>query len=151
MPHPLNLTIRLKQDEATKQKLAGLKAAFASRIQPKVAKALADSKIVHSARILVIDDRYLQVITEYDGDRQGYTEFFRRELRDIFQAVFELAEDAPPASAFDDPDAFYNYARSKNVPGLGEGEGDERSKAEGFLFHAFAEKTVVEIQEALAR
>ena len=34
----------------------------------------------------------LQVITEYDGDHKGYTEFFRKALPELFAAIFELAE-----------------------------------------------------------
>ena len=68
MAHALNLTIRIRQDAAAQATLAKIAAMFAVQIQPKIDKALRESKIVHFARVLVIDNKYLQVITEYDGD-----------------------------------------------------------------------------------
>jgi hypothetical protein len=32
---------------------------------------LRGSRIVHYARVLVIDDQYIQVITEFDGDKRS--------------------------------------------------------------------------------
>jgi hypothetical protein len=52
MPHALNLTIPIKQDEATKKKLAEIEKDFATKIQPKIDAALRKSKIVHFARVL---------------------------------------------------------------------------------------------------
>src|SRR5688572_26712323 len=92
----LNLTAPLKQDAESQQRLKGLAAAFADHIQPVIDQALATSEIVHFARVLVIDDKYLQVLTEFDGEPQAYTEFFRRELGDVFKQVFALVEGAPP-------------------------------------------------------
>ncbi len=57
---------------------------------------LRKSQIVHFARVLVIDNRYLQVITEYDGSHTDYTEFFRTALPDVFGMLFSLAENAAP-------------------------------------------------------
>ena len=77
----LNMTVKLKQDPESLHKLQQLKAIFADRIQPEIDRALRKSGIVHFVRVLVIDDKYLQVLTEFDGDPEEYTEFFRRELR----------------------------------------------------------------------
>jgi hypothetical protein len=140
MPHALNLTLRIRQDPESQQKLARLKAIFPTHIQPKVDQALKMSEIVHFARILVIEDKYFQVLTEYDGDKQEYTEFFRQELPDVFKAVFELAEGAPPWSDLEsDPSAFYLFAKSANVKALGTGDDPE----EGYLFSALGNTTTV--------
>ena len=89
MTHALNLTLPIKQDPETQAKLANLEAIFAEKVQPAIEAALKKSKLVHFARVVVIDNKYIQVITEYEGPHQEYTEFFRRELtpgicRDIF-------------------------------------------------------------------
>ncbi|HLL32086.1 MAG TPA: hypothetical protein VK403_13940, partial [Allosphingosinicella sp.] len=76
----LNMTVPLKQDPESLAKLQKLKEVFADHIQPEIDRALRKSKIVHFARVLVIHDKFLQVITEFDGDPEEYTEFFRREL-----------------------------------------------------------------------
>ena len=76
----LNLTMPLKQDPETQQKLQQLAAAFSQTVQPAIDAALGRSQIVHFARLLVIDNKYIQVLTEFDGDPMEYTEFFRKEL-----------------------------------------------------------------------
>jgi hypothetical protein len=71
MAHALNLTLPIKQDPETLAKLQHVKAIFAKEIQPKIDEALRESEIVHFARVLVVHDKYLQVITEYDGGRRS--------------------------------------------------------------------------------
>src|SRR5215204_3711866 len=111
MTHALNLTLPIKQDPETLKKLQHVKAVFATEIQPKIEKALRESKIVNFARVLVVHDKYLQVITEYDGDPKEYTEFFRRALPDVFGVLFSLAEGAP---SFDELDQqkFFQLSQS---------------------------------------
>jgi len=104
MTHALNMTIPLKQDPESQKKLQELKRDFATKYQPKMDKALRDSEIVHFARVVVIGDKFLQVITEYEGDHKGYTEFFRKALPEVFDAIFSLAEGAPGfASSMSNP------------------------------------------------
>ncbi|OWK22189.1 hypothetical protein AJ88_15750 [Mesorhizobium amorphae CCBAU 01583] len=92
MAHALNLTLKIRQDETAKATLAKVKADFATKIQPMIDAALRESDVVHFARVLVIDDLYLQVLTEYDGDHKAYTEFFRQKLPQVFGLLFSLAE-----------------------------------------------------------
>ena len=148
MAHPLNLVLRVKQDAEAQRKLAELKQAFATHIQPKIDEALRASEIVHFGRVLVIEDKYLLVLTEYDGDRQEYTEFFRRQLPDVFKAVFEVAEGAPPWEELNTPDAFYRYSSSANLRSLGENSRPQDAE-DGYLFEAFGDTTVKEIREKL--
>jgi hypothetical protein len=146
MATALNMTMRLKQDPVSKAKLAAIKATFSTHIQKAIDKALRDSERVHFARVLVIDDQYIQVITEYDGDKQVYTEFFRQALPDVFKAIFELVEGAPPWEELNDRDAFYSYSKTKNVRALGDNAEDP---TEGYLFEAFPSKTVKQIRSRL--
>jgi hypothetical protein len=142
MATALNMTMRLKQDPATKAKLAGMKAVFAEKIQPHLDQALRGSQIVHYARVLVIDDQYIQVITEFDGDKQVYTDFFRQALPDVFAAIFDLVDGAPPWAELNDRDTFYAFSRKQNVRALGQ---DAEDPTEGYLFAAYNDVTVKEI------
>jgi hypothetical protein len=143
----LNMTVPLKQDPESLAKLQKLKEVFADHIQPEIDRALRKSKIVHFARVLVIHDRFLQVITEFDGDPEEYTEFFRRELPHVFKPIFELADGAPPWDELNDQDTFFQASKHLNVKALGRSE-DGREE-QGWLFSYFP-KTVREIEESLA-
>ena len=147
MPTALNLTAPLKQDQASQAAIAALKARFADEIQPLMDAALAKSGLVHFARVLVIDNRYLQVLTEFDDDPIKYTEFFRQELHDVFKLVFSLVEGAPPWEELDDELAFYEYTQELNLPALGETVRDDVNR--GYLFAAFGDMSVKEIKRQL--
>ena len=95
----------------------------------------------------VIDDKFLQVLTEYDGDRKAYTEFFRKELPDIFKLVFSLAEDAPKPEALDDPDLFFSFSKDKDIRPLGTSLSDDPN--DHFVFSAYGNLTVEQILTAL--
>jgi hypothetical protein len=146
MANALNMTMRLKQDAATKAKVAHIKSIFASQIQPTMEKALRDSEIVHFARVLIIGDQYIQVITEFDGDKQVYTDFFRKALPDVFRAIFDLVDGAPPWDELNDADAFYAYSKTQNLRALGDHPTDP---SEGYLFAALGETTIKQIRQAM--
>jgi hypothetical protein len=143
----LNMTVPLKQDPESLAKLQKLKEMFADHIQPEIDRALRKSGIVHFARVLVVHDRFLQVITEFDGDPQEYTEFFRRELPHVFRPIFELAEGAPPWDELNDQDTFFQASKHLNVKALGRDEGGR--EGQGWLFSYFP-RTVREIEESLS-
>ena len=145
MAHALNLTLKIKQDTATLARLARIEAEFDTEIQPKIDAALRKSEIVHFARVLVIDKLYLQVITEYDGDHEDYTEFFRKELPEVFTMLFGLAENAPAPSAMADKKAFFDFSQTLQVRSLGtakNGDTDQLGKVAGYLFSAYGDRRV---------
>ncbi len=143
----LNLTVPLKQDPESQQRLQHLAAVFAERFQPVIDKALAKSELVHFARILVIDNKYIQVLTEFDGDPMQYTEFFRKELGPVFEAVFSLVEGAPPWEELNNPNAFFEFTHGWNLKSLGTSAG--ANAEHGYLFSAFGDATVREIKKQL--
>ena len=152
MTHALNMTLPLKQD-AVSQGKAGALGGELRRRRPaeEIERALKKSRLVHFARVLVIDNKYIQVITEYEGDLGVYTEFFRKELAPIFGAIFELAEGAPSAN---ETNAFFTYAKDHNVRALGldkHGSLDFSGKSAGWLFSAYDHKDVRTIQDALGQ
>jgi hypothetical protein len=145
----LNLTAPLKQDPESQQKLQQLAATFADRVQPTVDVALARSELVHYARVLVIDNKYIQVLTEFDGDPMEYTEFFRQNLGPVFELVFSLVEGAPSWDELNNPNSFFEFTRGLNLKSLGRAsEGDE---GHGYLFSAFGDATVREIKAGLGQ
>src|SRR3954466_9052648 len=121
----LNLTAPLKQDQDTQAHLQQLAGTFAQHVQPALDAALAKSETVHFARVLVIDGKYLQVLTEFDGDPMAYTEFFRNELGSVFQQIFALVEGAPPWDDLNNPNTFFEYTRGLNVKALGKATEDD--------------------------
>lgn len=143
----LNLTVPLKQDPQTQKSLKQLVTSFAQNFQPAIDAALRRSQIVHSARILVIDNKYLQVLTEFDGDPTDYTEFFRKELGPLFQEIFSLAEGAPPWEELNNRDGFYKYTHGRNLTALGTSTAGNEGR--GYLFSAVGDKTVRELRAAL--
>ncbi len=142
----LNMTVPLKQDEQSLAKLQKLKEDFADHIQPRIDAALRKSGIVHFARVLVIHDRFIQVLTEFDGDSKEYTEFFRREIPEVFELIFDLAEGTPGWDHLNNQDTFFQASQKLNVIALGRPE-DGRAD-QGWLYDNFG-KSVREIEEAL--
>ena len=148
MAHALNLTFKIKQDAETLQKLQDVKKVFASQIQPAIDSVLTSCKLVHFARILVIDDRYMMVLTEYDGDHLAYTEFFRLNLPDVFKMMFSLAEGAPPWDQINNQNDFFNASKVLQVRSLGKlttGEPDANGGVAGYLFSAYGQREVKDI------
>lgn len=143
----LNLTAPLRQDPDAQQRLQQLAATFADTVQPLIDAALSRSELVHFARVLVIDNKYIQVLTEFDGDPMQYTEFFRRELGPVFETVFSLVEGAPSWDELNNPNSFFEFTSDLNLKALGRSaDGNER---QGYLFSAYGDATVREIKTLL--
>ena len=151
MTHALNLTLPIKQDAATQARLKHLADIFETEVQPKIEAALKESRLVHFARVVVIDNKYIQVITEYEGAHQEYTEFFRRKLQPIFAAIFALADGVPDVS---DTNAFFEFAKNHNLRSLGkatDGSKDFSGNPAGWLFSAYGHKTVDDVLSSLEK
>lgn len=147
MATALNLTAPLKQDTDSQQRLAQLAAAFTEHAQPEIDAVLAKSELVHFARILVIDNKYIQVITEFDGDPDDYAEFFRRELPAVFEAIFSLVEGAPPWNELNNRNTFVEFSRKLNLKSLGSSSDDDPER--GYLFSAYGDTTVRDVKKLL--
>ncbi len=146
MATALNVTMPLKQDPESQQRLQQLKDNFDKGLQQKVDAALAQSKIVHYARLLVIDDKYLQILTEFDEGIVEYLEFFRTQLPDAFAAVLSLVEGVPPWDQINNSNDFLKVAAKFNVRALGTSPDNPK---DGYLFSAYGDTTVREILEKL--
>jgi hypothetical protein len=143
----LNMTMPIKQDSQTQATLQELKASFAQEVQPAIEAALRESEIVHFARVLVIDDKYIQVITEFDGDPQDYTEFFRVKLPGVFKAIFSVVEGVPSWEEMNNANTFFEIARGFNLKALGADPGN--NPTQGYLFSAYGDEEVRTIKALL--
>ena len=145
----LNLTLKLKQDEETQATVKALQEGlFAKKLQPLIDKALRESEIVHFARVVVVHNQYIQVLTEFDGDRRTYTDFFFKALPDVFKAIFSLAENVPSWEELkDDPDKFSEISRLANIKPLGTSIYSDND--DGYVFMAQGEREVTAIREAV--
>ena len=151
MAHALNLTLPIKQDPETLERLQYIKAAFARELQPRIDSILRESGIIHFAKFFIIHDKYIVLSAEYDGNPKEYTDFFRVSLPDVFKSLFSLVEGAPP---FDDLDgqSFFELSQSLDLPSLGEsteGSTDASSQTKGYLFSAYGNRSVREILSRL--
>jgi hypothetical protein len=149
MTHALNLTLPIKQDAETQANLKQLAEIFPTQIQPLIEAALKESRLVHFARVVVIDNKYIQVLTEYEGPHQEYTEFFRRTLAPGFAGIFALAGAVPDLSS---ANAFFEFSKDHNIRPLGnstDGSTGLDGKPAGWVFSAYNHKTVEEILTAL--
>lgn len=147
MATALNMTMPLKQDPQTQQTLAQVKASFASTIQPAAVAALKESGIVHFARILVIENKYIQLITEFDGGKREYSEFFRKRFPEVFRTIFSMVEGVPSWEQLNNSNDFYKYTKGFNLKALG--VSDSGDPDEGWLFSAYGSKGVKDLLEGL--
>jgi hypothetical protein len=152
MAHALNLVMRIKQDAETQKKLAYIASIFPTEIQPLMEKTFSESGIMHFARVLIIDNMYIAIIAEYDGDYRDYSEFFRRALPSVFTLLFSLAENPPPPDLMDDQTHFWQFTKSLQVKSLGVSLGndlDGEGYLEGYLFSAYGNREVQQIVSKL--
>ena len=88
----LNLYLPLKNPTQMPALLATL-----ASVQPEVYTALTSLHYVHFARFLPMPDgSALWVITEYDGGLQSYIMDFVAVLGDVFTAILQFVQGAPP-------------------------------------------------------
>src|SRR4051794_22170313 len=108
--HPLNFFVPIRQDEESLKKLQELKDNFSKVDQDLIEKAARKSKIIHFLRVLVLQDKYFVVLTEYDGGHKEYSEFFRTELNSLFKKIFEIADIEVDWNNVNNEPAFYAAA-----------------------------------------
>ena len=103
---------------------------------------------MHFAHVL-IDGKYLQVLTEFDGDPMAYTELFRQELGPVFREIVSLVEGAPPWDELDDPTATSEYTRGLNLNALGAVTTSDEDR--GYLFSAVGDTAARETTSSLSQ
>lgn len=143
----LNLTLKLKQDAASIEKIEKLKSTFVEKYQGAINDAMRDFAGVHFARVLIIHNQYLLVLTEFDGEKTIYADFFRIALKDFFKEVFCLAEGNLDVRAVDNSRAFLEIAQTNNIKPLGKSLYKDNN--DGFMYMAQDQVSVRDITRSL--
>ena len=137
---PLTLVMQIKSPAAF-QELNGLLAQIQGAPQDKnpVWQALNALRNVHFARFVFLSNNtQLAVITTYDGTFDAYVNEFIDAIGDIFNALLERMEGAPPLPVQQNRDAFLAYVKANDLRCI-----------EPF-YCAYPTATVLDIQTALA-
>ncbi|MEY9703461.1 hypothetical protein ACFLEY_23830 [Bradyrhizobium sp. YCK136] len=89
-----------------------------------------------------------------EGSHQEYTEFFRRELTPVFAAIFSLADMGDKELDVTNPNAFFEFSKSRNERSLGkatDNSTDINGNPSGWLFSAYDHMTVEDILTRLGK
>lgn len=151
--HPLNFFVPIRQDAEALKKLQELKDTFAKVDQDLIEAAARKSRIIHFLRVLVLDDKYLVVLTEYEGGHKEYAEFFRKELNELFKKIFEMADIEVDWNDVNNEPAFYAAASKFQIRSLGNSIYDEMGpddKPAGYLFSAYKNRSVEDILKKIS-
>jgi hypothetical protein len=115
--NPLTLVMRIKSPEDF-QKLE-------TRIQQIQAAppeenpiwiALDKLRIVHFARFVFLENNTkLAIITTYDGSFEDYLNEFIDEIGDVFNALLQHMDEAPPLPVQQNRDAFHQYVKTHDL------------------------------------
>ena len=132
---PLHLVLPIKEPIAkNSEKLLELMRAGA----PVVQEALDDRKHVHSAYFMLEPgDRYLRMMTVYDGDFEAYVEHFAIDVP-LFDQQLEYLEGAPPTPTREHPKEFVEWINKHNHVPFG-----------GYFYSAYPGLTVADIENAV--
>lgn len=101
--------------------------------------ALDKLRIVHFARFVFLENNTkLAIITTYDGSFEDYLNEFIDEIGDIFNALLQHMDGAPPLPIQQNRSAFQDYVKANDLSGI-----------EPF-YSAYPQATVLDIQAALS-
>ncbi|MEO8766892.1 MAG: hypothetical protein ABI363_00870 [Nitrosospira sp.] len=101
--------------------------------------ALDKLRIVHFARFVFLENNTkLAIITTYDGSFEDYLNEFIDEIGDIFNALLQHMDGAPPLPIQQNRSAFGDYVKANDLSGI-----------EPF-YSAYSQATVLDIQAALS-
>jgi hypothetical protein len=140
------------QHVTAQPRLATLKDRFQKDDQIKIEAAARKSEIIHFLRVLVLQDKFFVVLTEYDRGHKEYAEFFRIHLNDLFKEIFSIADLPVNWDSVNNEKDFYEASKKFQVRSLGEtlyGETDPDGKPEGYLFSAYENRSVEDILSKL--
>ncbi len=101
--------------------------------------ALDKLKIVHFARFVFLENNTkLAIITTYDGSFEDYLNEFIDEIGDVFNALLQHMDGAPPLPIQQNRNAFRDYIKANDLGGIAP------------FYSAYPQATVLDIQAALS-
>lgn len=136
---PLTLVMKIKPGPAYEELKALLqKMQGAPPERNPIWQALNKLRNVHFARFVFLNNNTeLAVITTYDGTFEAYINEFIDAIGDVFNALLQRMEGAPPLPVQQNRDAFLAYVRANDLRAI-----------EPF-YSAYPAATVLDIQAAL--
>src|SRR5688500_2154798 len=132
---PLTLIMRIKPGEYEHIATLLHRIQAAPPDKNPIWRALDKIKTVHFARFVFLDNTKLAVLTTYDCTFDTYISEFIDEIGDVFNAVLQHVDGAPPVPVQKHRQAFLDYVRDNDLRGL-----------EPF-YSAYPTATVVTIQD----
>jgi hypothetical protein len=100
--------------------------------------ALDKLKMVHFARFVFLENNTrLAIITTYDGSFEDYLNEFIDEIGNVFNALLQHMEGAPPLPVQQNRDAFHEYVKAHDLACIQP------------FYSAYPQATVLDIQAAL--
>jgi hypothetical protein len=116
LQNPLTLVMTLKSPEAFQQANALIqKIQSAPLDQNPIWNALNKLGNVHFARFVFLGQTQLAVITTYDGTFDAYINEFIDAIGDVFNALLQCMDGAPPLPVQQNRDAFLAYVRKNDL------------------------------------
>lgn len=137
-PLTLVMTIRSAEDfQALNTRIQQIQSAPPE--QNPIWTALDKLRIVHFARFVFLENNTkLAIITTYDGSFEDYLNEFIDEIGDIFNALLQHMDGAPPLPIQQNRSAFRDYVKANDLGGIGP------------FYSAYPQATVLDIQAALS-
>jgi hypothetical protein len=137
-PLTLVMTIRSTEDfQALNARIQKIQSAPPE--QNPIWAALDKLRIVHFARFVYLENNTkLAIITTYDGSFEDYLNEFIDEIGDVFNALLQHMDGAPPLPIQQNRSAFRDYVKANDLGGIGP------------FYSAYPQATVLDIQAALS-
>jgi hypothetical protein len=115
--NPLTLIMRIKSPEdfqKLESRIRQIQAAPPG--ENPIWIALDKLGIVHFARFVFLENNTkLAIITTYDGSFEDYLNEFIDEIGDVFNALLQHMDEAPPLPVQQNRDAFHQYVKTHDL------------------------------------
>jgi hypothetical protein len=137
--NPLTLIMRIKSPEDFEKLEARIRQIQSAPPEKNpVWIALDKLRMVHFARFVFLENNTrLAIITTYDGSFEDYLNEFIDEIGDVFNALLQHMDGAPPLPVQQNREAFHRYVKTHDLGCI-----------EPF-YSAYPRATVLDIQAAL--
>lgn len=132
-----NLIVSMRVKSPISENAARLRRVIAAAV-PRIDHVLSGFGHVHFAWFeFSDDDAHLVLRTIYDGAFESYIQHFATRAGDLFDALFEFIEDAPPRPVAEHPKDFVDTIRRYN-----------RAPLAGYLFSAYPDVKAAQVRAA---
>jgi hypothetical protein len=137
--NPLTLVMKIKSPEDFQELEARIRQIQSAPPERNpIWIALDKLKMVHFARFVFLESNTkLAIITTYDGSFEDYLNEFIDEIGNVFNALLQHMDEAPPLPIQQNRDAFHQYIKAHDLGCIQP------------FYSAYPQATVLDIQAAL--